>query len=344
MVTGEDELCVKPPDLTSTDDPWFKFIERFVWAHPDFILGDYGEDRPVGLPTGEESQEETMRTIRVRSHQAAAVLLGLSLLGGGALATDAATPSGGAMLQATPGSAPTTADDCVASGGDNVQEENGADDAAEGDTDSDAAADEATEDAAEGDEDNVEEENGGDGATEGTAENGQGPDDDTGEDEATARPGELSEGQDLLSRAGISPEQAVQAARGAAAGEGGSVELEERSGQLVYEVMVGDQEVFVDAAAGAIVTVEPTPQEESDEDGCQEEALVAPGTLTEGMDLLPRASLTIEQATTAAQGAVPGLLGAVELKEEKGTLLFEVEVGNQVVAIDAVSGAVLPGT
>lgn len=116
---------------------------------------------------------------------------------------------------------------------DNVQDENGADDAAEGDTDADTAADEAAE-----------------------------------ESDTAAKPGELSEGQELLPKAKITVEAAVQAAQGSATGALGAVELEEKNGKLVFEVIVGDQEVFVDAADGTIVSADSIQQGAEDEAAC----------------------------------------------------------------------------
>lgn len=232
-----------------------------------------------------------MSTMRGHGNRLAALLLGAGLLGGGAMAADvgAAAPASqatpAAAAQATPPAAQTAAADCEEDEGngregerdaDNVEAENGADDAAEGDTDADTAADEAAEN---------------------DGENGE-------EDEAAtaARPGELSEGRDLLPRAAIGVERAVAAAQGRATGELGSVELEEKDGWLVFEVTVGEQEVFVDAADGAIVSVGPVQNgEHNGGDGCEDGEATdgTPGALDDGQNLLSRATITVAQAVRA---------------------------------------------
>lgn len=185
----------------------------------------------------------------------AALLLSAGLLGSGGLAASAAPAA-----QTPPAAQP-------AANGDRCQ----TDDDEEDDQEDDGAEDEADDDA--------------EGETQGDTENddAEGAEDDDGaEDEAddatedegtTAKPGELSEGQDLLPTATISVEQAVRAAQGAATGTLGSVELEEKDGTLVFEVTVGDQEVFVDAADGSIASVE-TVQLGADEsdDACDDDA------------------------------------------------------------------------
>lgn len=235
-----------------------------------------------------------MSTMRGYGNRLAALLLGAGLLGGGAMAADvgAAAPASqatpAAAAQATPPAAQTAAADCEEDEGngregerdaDNVEAENGADDAAEGDTDADTAADEAAE-------------NDGENGEEGE------------EDEAAtaARPGELSEGRDLLPRAAIGVERAVAAAQGRATGELGSVELEEKDGWLVFEVTVGEQEVFVDAADGAIVSVGPVQNgEHNGGDGCEDGEATdgTPGALDDGQNLLSRATITVAQAVRA---------------------------------------------
>lgn len=66
-----------------------------------------------------------------------------------------------------------------------------------------------------------------------------------------------------------------------------------------------------------------------------------PGTIDDGAELLPQASITLEQAIAAAQGVAQGALGEVDLEDYKGKLAFNVEVGNNDVKVDAQSGSVL---
>lgn len=78
----------------------------------------------------------------------------------------------------------------------------------------------------------------------------------------------------------------------------------------------------------------------------QDDAVVAPaGTLDDGKDLLPEAGISIDEAIAAAQAAVPGAtsadIGEVDLEDFNGTLVFNVDVGDQDVKVDASSGDVL---
>lgn len=130
---------------------------------------------------------------------------------------------------------------------DNVQDENGSNDAAEGDANANGAEDEA--------------------AANENGENG------TENEAAAAKPGELSEGQDLLPKATISIGQAIKAAQGKASGQLGPVELGEQGGTLVFSVTVGDQEVAVDAADGTVLGVAPAEGHGGDcEDGTDPQA------------------------------------------------------------------------
>ncbi len=76
-----------------------------------------------------------------------------------------------------------------------------------------------------------------------------------GPDGADAAPGTLEDGKDLLAQASITVNQAVAAAQAAAQGPLGAVDLERENGTLVYHVSIGDQEVTVDAATGAVLGV-----------------------------------------------------------------------------------------
>ena len=164
-------------------------------------------------------------------------------------------------------------------------------------------------------------------------------------DEASATPGALTGGQDLLPRATISLADATRAAQGAATGDVGAVELEDVNGTLVFRVEVGGQEVLIDAANGTVASVETGDQPETTGDGCSggdaAEANAAPGTLIEGQDLAAQATITVEQAITAAEGAATGDLGVVGLEDQDGTLVYTVKIGDQEVAVDATTGEVL---
>ena len=68
---------------------------------------------------------------------------------------------------------------------------------------------------------------------------------------------------------------------------------------------------------------------------------VSSGTLDDGKDLLPQARITVEQAITAAQGAATGPVGEVDLEHWQGKLVFNVDIGDKDVKVDAATGSVL---
>ena len=78
--------------------------------------------------------------------------------------------------------------------------------------------------------------------------------DDAGEMPVPA--GTIDDGEEFLADAGISLEEAIAAAQGAASGAIGEVDLERFAGTLVFNVDVGDQDVKVDAATGEILSVD----------------------------------------------------------------------------------------
>lgn len=266
--------------------------------------------------------------MRSMGNRLAALLLGLGLLGGGALTAQAATVLSEAptalraaiqSAQATPGAATATADGQCQDDEEGESGENEQEDQAEGDSEDDA--------------DNVEEENGADDATEGDTEDGE------EQEVENVQPGTLTEGQDLEPRAKVTVEQAVKTAQDATTGDLGTVELEQKDGTLVFEVTIGDQEVFVDATTGAVVSVAPV---QDQEDECEEgETAAAPGTLDDGTELLSQATITVEAAIASAQGAATGEVGEVDLEEVDGMLVFNVDIGDKDVKVDAASGRVL---
>jgi len=65
------------------------------------------------------------------------------------------------------------------------------------------------------------------------------------------------------------------------------------------------------------------------------------GTLDDGKDLLPQAGITLEQAIAAAQGAASGQVGEVDLEHSQGKLVFNVNIGDNDVKVDASNGSIL---
>lgn len=200
-------------------------------------------------------------------NKVAALLLGLSLLGGGNIAAEAAMrlPTSVTVsrpaAQAPPDTTPADAQSC---------QDNQADDEAENDTGQDDQGEVGTGNQNEGTEagqgeETDDEENGGETDDQ---ENGAEESDAVESDDSQAAPGELSDGQDLLPQASITVDQAVAAAQDAATGDLGSIELEERNSTLVFEVTVGDQAVLVDAATGTVTGAEPAQNNQTEcEDG-----------------------------------------------------------------------------
>jgi uncharacterized membrane protein YkoI len=68
--------------------------------------------------------------------------------------------------------------------------------------------------------------------------------------------GALDDGKNLLPQAKITVDEAIAAARSAASGAVGEIDLEHAGGRLVFNVDVGDKDVKVDALDGSIVAVD----------------------------------------------------------------------------------------
>jgi len=68
------------------------------------------------------------------------------------------------------------------------------------------------------------------------------------------------------------------------------------------------------------------------------------GTLDDGKDLLPLAGITLDEAIAAATSAYRGEVDEVDLEYWQGTLVFNVDVGDRDVKVDAKTGAVLAAT
>jgi uncharacterized membrane protein YkoI len=65
------------------------------------------------------------------------------------------------------------------------------------------------------------------------------------------------------------------------------------------------------------------------------------GALDDGSHLLPQADITLSQAIEAAQGAASGSVGEVDLEHWDGKLVFNVDIGDKDVKVDAGTGTVL---
>jgi uncharacterized membrane protein YkoI len=63
--------------------------------------------------------------------------------------------------------------------------------------------------------------------------------------------------------------------------------------------------------------------------------------LDDGKDLLPQAEVTEAQAVRAARTAASGGLDEIDLEQDHGRLVFNVDVGSKDVKVDAADGRVL---
>ena len=79
-------------------------------------------------------------------------------------------------------------------------------------------------------------------------------------------PRQLSEGADLLDQAGITVDEAIAAAQQVVSGDVQEAELERENGTLIFEVQINGQEVVIDAATGAYVSLEVETGNEKDDD------------------------------------------------------------------------------
>src|SRR4051794_28965280 len=66
-----------------------------------------------------------------------------------------------------------------------------------------------------------------------------------------------------------------------------------------------------------------------------------PSRLDDGKSLLPQAKISEQQAVDAARSTGSGALGEVDLERYQGTLVFNVDVGDRDVKVDAGTGEVL---
>ena len=84
-------------------------------------------------------------------------------------------------------------------------------------------------------------------------------------------------------------------------------------------------------------------QKEADDanESGDDEAQVPSGTLDDGKELLPQARITIDAAIAAAQSAATGPVGEVDLEHANGRLVFNVDIGDKDVKVDASDGSIV---
>ncbi|MGB3491439.1 MAG: PepSY domain-containing protein [Elainellaceae cyanobacterium] len=141
-------------------------------------------------------------------------------------------------------------------------------------------------------------------------------------DETTETSQTKSSANDLVQVAEITLSRAVQIAETFAEGSAVEAELERENGNIVYSVSIGNQEIIVDANTGEILDTET-----DDEDDAE---------LQQRFEMIP-----LQQAIQAAEAFVEGQAASAELEVEDGGLVYEVEIGDQEIYIDAGNGRVL---
>lgn len=74
---------------------------------------------------------------------------------------------------------------------------------------------------------------------------------------------------------------------------------------------------------------------------CDFDSNAKPGELKDGKKYVEDAKVTLDEAISTAKKNASGDLGPVELDREDGKLIYEVEIGHEVVLIDAETGEVI---
>jgi len=153
-----------------------------------------------------------------------------------------------------------------------------------------------------------------------------------GEDNGNGR---LEEGSELVSEASLSVDEAISIAESEASGTAEDAELERQGDRLVYEIEVGETDVYIDANDGSVLAVDSDDDanERDDDDGDLDDD-------GEERDF-GEPAITREEAIAAAQAEVSGDVSEVELDVEAGRLVYSVEIGQQEVHVDALDGSVL---
>lgn len=111
-----------------------------------------------------------------------------------------------------------------------------------------------------------------------------------------------------------------------------SMEREKEDGQLVIEVGIDGQEIFVHAVTSEIVSVDDL-RETDDQEDLEE--------ITEFLQLQSLATVPILEALQAGEAFAGKQAHTVELENEDGNLVYEVVVGRQEIYVDAGTGQVL---
>jgi len=71
------------------------------------------------------------------------------------------------------------------------------------------------------------------------------------------------------------------------------------------------------------------------------ESTAAAASIDDGGELLAQTSITLDEAIAAASSAASGAIGEIDLEHYHGVLVFNVDVGDQDVKVDAATGEVI---
>lgn len=75
--------------------------------------------------------------------------------------------------------------------------------------------------------------------------------------------------------------------------------------------------------------------------GTSQQQDAATARIDDGDELLPLTEITIQQAISAAEVAAPGAIGEIDVEYFRDHLVFNVDVGDVDVKVDALDGSVL---
>ena len=150
---------------------------------------------------------------------------------------------------------------------------------------------------------------------------------------------------ELAKQSKITEEAATKTALEKVPGTVNKVELEDEDGTIVYGIEIvsedgSQQDVKIDAQTGKVVKVEADDKEENGKENDEE---------NDGQnqaELAKQAKITEEAATKTALEKVPGTVNKVELEDEDGHVVYDVEINakdgsKQSVKVDAQTGKII---
>lgn len=115
------------------------------------------------------------------------------------------------------------------------------------------------------------------------------------------------------------------------------IERDDDDGRAIYEVVLSNGvEVEVDGDNGRVLDAD-GPDDDRDDDDDRDEV----GTIDDGAILLSEATITVDEAIAAAQTAAEGRLGDIDLEYVSDRLVFNIDIGNHDVLVDANDGSIV---